>query len=930
MIIKGTTDSSRGFWTGAAILLLGILIGSLFRFGDLTGEDDASPITSARQWLGRDWDLHRYMRQAQEPSDPADNGLETLVLNLPTESGQVLQRVVSSALERGMIIQEESDTVPGTIEYEGRSMPAEVRIKGDWLDHVMTDKWSLRISLDDEFMGMRVFSIQHPQTRGWLWEWFVLAAMRREGVLAPRSTFVNVELNGNQAGIYYLEEHFAKELLESQGRREGPIVIWDEAAMWSTRMQAHSVASRDMDMFRPVTSQRAKWLGGSRVRAYGEKRLSSVDSLSRSLYGAIDEMNALKDLVIASTDTTGRLRALEALEHASGRLVEDLVDTERLSRAHALGSLFQLTHSMSWLNMRFYHDPVTDRLEPIMFDNMANLPGKQDPVMFGSVVEPVMQLFSTCTPYYNGVFRDLGRLCAPTYIDELVDELGAELELYERALTAEFSVLPASVAASMVQRLRAEQVYLRDIIYPSAPMHVEGFYELESSEQMPVTGMLEVSAWSLTATPVVVEGFRFENGAFVPALPNLVGELGRVGREGENGVVLPNDGRLASFRFPMDSRLANLESVQQIKQAILDSTDPGAGLAVDLEVVYRPIATPVQETRPISLRRRDPSWIQEGGRPSLPTLAEALQQHPFLEYDPLLGRLNLRPGNWEVEGDLLIPSGFSVHARGRAELRFEEDALFLTDSALHLNGTSLVPAADAASWRGLIVLKADGRSELQNVTVRNTDAAARGGWVMTGGITFYRSPVSMIDCVIEGTLAEDGLNIFGADMLLERVRFEACVSDSMDGDFVTGTIRDCVFQDGLADGVDVSGSDIDVVDCSFLNMGDKAISAGEGSTVRVSGGLADVVSIGIAAKDGSLVDAQGMTIRAARNYALAAFVKKPVYGACELRTQGLLIEGSGLGDALAQTDCVLEIDGVAQATQDLDVAQLYADKILGQ
>ena len=61
---------------------------------------------------------------------------------------------------------------------------------------------------------MRTFSIQAPQTVGLLWEWLMLAALRRENVLAARSTFVNVIINGNDAGVYFLMEHFGKELLE--------------------------------------------------------------------------------------------------------------------------------------------------------------------------------------------------------------------------------------------------------------------------------------------------------------------------------------------------------------------------------------------------------------------------------------------------------------------------------------------------------------------------------------------------------------------------------------------------------------------------------------------------------------------------------------------------------------------------------------------
>ena len=199
-------------------------------------------------------------------------------------------------------------------------------------------------------------------------------------------------------------------------------------------------------------------------------------------------------------------------------------------------------------------------------------------------------------------------------------------------------------------------------------------------------------------------------------------------------------------------------------------------------------------------------------------------------------------------------------------LRFEEGAVLLSEAPLRFDGRPdnrivLEPAAGAAGWRGVVVLNAAGRSRWRHVVVRNTDAVARSGWVLTGGVTFYHSPVSMADCSFEGTRAEDALNVFGTDLSLERVTFSGCASDAFDGDFVTGTLTACTFTDGRADGVDVSGSDVEIVDCRFLDLDDKAISVGEQSRVRVRGGSIERVGLGIAAKDGSEVDVEATSIR---------------------------------------------------------------------
>ena len=51
-----------------------------------------------------------------------------------------------------------------------------------------------------------------------------MKVLKDEGLIAHRTRFVNFVLNGNNLGIYNLEEQHSKELLESNNRREGPII----------------------------------------------------------------------------------------------------------------------------------------------------------------------------------------------------------------------------------------------------------------------------------------------------------------------------------------------------------------------------------------------------------------------------------------------------------------------------------------------------------------------------------------------------------------------------------------------------------------------------------------------------------------------------------------------------------------------------------
>lgn len=158
-----------------------------------------------------------------------------LTIDIKFKHYQKLSKMRRFALQKGAILFEEKEFVPARLRFNGKTIKAKLRLKGDLLDHVNhEDKWSFRIHIkgDDHFLGMRKFSIQQPSTRDYQGEGLFLETLRFLDVLAPRFSYVNVTINGQDIGLMALEEHFSKELLESQGRREGVVVKYDETLLW--------------------------------------------------------------------------------------------------------------------------------------------------------------------------------------------------------------------------------------------------------------------------------------------------------------------------------------------------------------------------------------------------------------------------------------------------------------------------------------------------------------------------------------------------------------------------------------------------------------------------------------------------------------------------------------------------------------------------
>ena len=109
---------------------------------------------------------------------------------------------------------------------------------------------------------------------------------------------------------------------------------------------------------------------------------------------------------------------------------------------------------------------------------------------------------------------------------------------------------------------------------------------------------------------------------------------------------------------------------------------------------------------------------------------------------------------------------------------------------------------------------------------------------------------------------------------------------------------------------------------------DKGVSVGEKSTVTVQEVTMDTVGIGIASKDLSKTYVYATQISHARFAALAAYIKKPVYGPAYLEAPDLVVTDTQT-EAVVQIGSTILLRGKEVPGIELDVDKLYAEGILG-
>jgi len=814
----------------------------------------------------------------------SENGLPTLYIDLPFESYNQIIAKREQALKSGVLFTSDEDLVPCQISYQdGRQLDAVLRLKGDWTDHLEGNKWSFRIHIKDDnqyINGMRRFSIQAPETRNFVTEWAFHQHLFAEKILTTRYHFINVLINGEPKGIYALEESFSQELLESQEQRQGIILHFDEDLMWentATFMEAGGNALLDQ----VITT-------GFFMNT--DMETSEVDVFREGYIAKHPE------LLEQAKAAAGLLQAFQSGE----RVPSEVFDVESMGRFYALSDLWGAGHTTRWHNIRFYYNPITGLLEPIAYDTIP----LTDWWLEDQLAYPFVNNAMFDDPEIKAVYtRELERITDPAYLSDLQNSLEESTGNFQNTLAREYSDVDFT---SIWDVLQARRLMLEKQLHPPKIVRGTATYDQDlNSIQVSLVNLvvlpqqlLEIDVNGIS-TPINPEWFDLQNS---PSIVLIDDSLIFRGSENLHEV---------SFEMPVSETLINSEELQVtvISQIYgLDDTYRES-LAID------PLA----------------QILTSGPSPTIPTLEECLAQHSFLLKSIHKDQFIVQAGDWNVTDDLIIPDGMVLIIPEGTTLRFGSEKILFSKNPVQINGTSEYPVlltSQGPSWGGIAVLDAELFSHWEHLSVQNTTGISRSGWQLTGGITFYNSPLEMDHVQISQSTAEDAINVIHSDFSFSHCEISSTTSDALDADYAKGEITNCSFMDIGGDAVDTSGSLISLFDSTFQHIQDKAVSAGENSQLSAQNLKIFAVGIGIASKDLSSVSITDSTITSAEVAALAAYIKKAQFGPAEIHAAHVEILETETHH-MTQTGSTIMIDDVQQPSQDFDVELLYDQNVLG-
>jgi hypothetical protein len=431
-----------------------------------------------------------------------DRALPTLIVDMSFAAYDNILNQRREALETGVFIASEADFNPATIRQDDTEVPIRLRLSQGPAVHLGDDdKWNFDVRTRDDqtFLGMQRFYLIDPADNNWLNEWAFQRTLERENILSTRYLFVRLTLNGDARGIYVLQEGFGPEMITSREREQGIIVEFDSTLLWQSI--SHFDGETALAVFDPVTNLSAS-----------DFQYFEVDTFRDAVIARDEGLMAQKDRAI------GLLRGLQNGELSAS----DVFDVERYGRFLALVDLWGATGNTSLVNLRYYYNPQSERLEPIGFSgnplNHQSQGGGRLPLET-TYYDPELQAAYT---------RAVQRVSQIDYLDQLRAELDTELERLQRATLSEVNLsLPW-------EQLQQRQTQIERSLNPVQPL-----FAYLGDPSLAISATIQIDIANVINLPLEILGFDIGGATFLEADPAWVqGDPGDLVHPRDENIVL--------------------------------------------------------------------------------------------------------------------------------------------------------------------------------------------------------------------------------------------------------------------------------------------------------------------------------------------------------------------------------------------------------
>ncbi len=693
---------------------------------------------------------------------------QNISIEIKDKDFKFLKKKREKALERGLIINDiDVDYVPATLEYEGKKLKIKLRLKGHMTDHLQDNKWSFRIKVKDEnlFMGMKRFSIQHPGTRGYIYEWIYHELMKREDIISLRYKFINVTLNGRDWGIYAVEENFENELLENNHRVKAPILRFNPDLYWVNRYNEIK-GENSSDEYASYYS--------ANPEAYREDK-ALEDSIQKKYY----------------------LKAIALIEGLRGRQisVDQAFDIPRLAKFHAIIDLVGGEHSIDWSDIKYYYNPVTSKLEPVAYESFTNLNSRDLSSLYKFVeldsnenyADWHTMIFSNKI-FFAAYLKELEHITQSAYLDTFFNQSNEELNKNLAIIYKEFPYKKFDK-----EGYYNNQKMIQKILDPPKAIHAYFNKMKDNTVQLQIAG--------IDALPVQIKSI---NVATIEIKPSIE-------------IILP---------AKQQSQFAKFKECMFLLPSNFVWND---SLVPNIKVNYNILgSSTIKEAKVFPFPHTDSEFISKELKNKQSNISEfnflmvdESSKKIFIKKGKqIIDKDIVIPSGYQ----LIANSEVALDLKNHAGIISYSPIIFIgTDDQNILIGSS------DSTGQGILIVGSTATSTFKNVTFRNLPKVKDTQWKRSGYLTFYESPVLFIHCSVYNSKAEDAVNIIRSSFSFKECLFHKMKDDAIDADFSQGTIDNCAFENCNENALDITMCNVKVSSIYVNGAGNKAFNIKAGS-----------------------------------------------------------------------------------------------------
>ena len=727
-----------------------------------------------------------------------------------------------------LLTTDSSSYVSGVLENNNGMHRVDLRVKGKFGDHHNSLQPSFRIKVKDgkTIQGMKNFALQSPGRRGLLLEWILHKVFKEKDIISLRYNFVNFFLNGENLGIYVLEEHFDNEtLIENNKRRKGPIIkFFDEG--WLKKIRYGFFGGWDNESYYK-----------SQVKPYKNQGIF-IDSTQFANFEYA--FNKLQDF-----RTNGHVD------------IDQIINIKIFAKYLAINDYFGAIHgSRDWSDYRLYYNPITTLFEPIAYDLTDYWTNKfpDRELIIEKENLPFLSKITSNHLFQKNYIFELSELVRTNFFRKTIRKYSNEIGLYVELIMNDNRIYPQFKKYPFVESdildttyLNKRHSYIENVLDQEHRLHA--YFERANNDS------LVINIGNAHALPVELVEIKLSN--YIATNSNKKQIIN--GMKQKDNLIkyrryffnLANENIKIDFNTSLKLRYKKLGLDKIFETKINMWSNKMATEKVFKNAIFSPNVTDFEQLK----------------------INEESKEIYFLEK------------NFIISKNLIFPHGYSIIGQPGQKITFENNAKMISYSQLIFNGEEdrpIIIETKGRSESSISLINTKGRSIFSNVHFFGSTEPYTPLTGFTGYFNTYESDIDIFKCLFENNAEEDFLNLIRSNFNISFTNFINSKSDAIDSDFSSGSIKSCKFFNLGNDAIDISGTDL-IIENIFIDRAmDKGLSIGEkshliGQNIEISNS-----NIGIACKDLSKSKLSELNISYS-NVGLACYQKKPEFGPARIQ-----------------------------------------------